>query len=309
MSLQQKLDNVEAEIEKIRSDPKYLTLKNRNRSQFDKDRFTKYTRRLKSLNVQRQELEKALQSDKSKSSPSERAGVTYVKRKPAWRNQRETVARNNQDRNVARNWVRDPDTGPDTSNVHPAIANASKNPEEEISQETMNMNRSHGPGTAFVDTFLLGKGDYEKRMSRKPVNRTPRELKEMEKAAALKAAKGAKMPKGQSRVRASTVPVSQIVAVDVAQPGRLPGMSAQSVAIVAEAETVGPEPVGVTENSRAEETPEEHSGAESGEDSAENSGAEENSGEEEGSVEEDSQEEFTDEAMFHDSFNESDGAE
>ena len=108
MSLQKELDKIESEINKIRLDPKYVQLKNKKRTEFDTGRYTKFTRQLERLDVQKKEVEKKMLAAGEKPKKRETDAGPYMEQKPAWRNQAPMVARRNQNNGeISRNWVKD----------------------------------------------------------------------------------------------------------------------------------------------------------------------------------------------------------
>lgn len=169
MSLQQELDKIESEIDKIRLDPKYVQLKNKKRTDFDTDRYTKYTRQLDRLDTQKKEVEKKMRDAGVKPKKREQEPGQYVERKPAWRNQTPDVARRNQNAGeVSRNWIKDKKDKKEVATEFPAKKNAIE------VEETVNHSKtSKTPSRIFVGKVLRYK---------KPVKRNASQIAQMQDA-------------------------------------------------------------------------------------------------------------------------------
>jgi len=98
-------EQIDAELLAIRSNPRFIALKNKNRTPQDNDKFNIYLRREAKLESQKLEL-RAKKTDYTGTNTP-----TYVGAKPVWRNQPKVIASRNQDQGkVSRNWVRHPVT-------------------------------------------------------------------------------------------------------------------------------------------------------------------------------------------------------
>jgi hypothetical protein len=157
MSLQANLDKVETKIDEIRFDPKYLHLKNKKRSEFDTNRYTKYTRQLTRLEVQKKNIIKQMRTAGLKPNKRESEPSTRVESKPAWRNQHQKVARRNQDDGkIARNWVRERKETKEVAAEFPGKRNALVR--DEPDQVTVNYRKtSKTPARTFVKRMLYHK--------------------------------------------------------------------------------------------------------------------------------------------------------
>ena len=173
MSFQQELDKIESEIDKIRLDPKYVQLKNKKRTDFDTDRYTKYTRQLDRLDTQKKEVEKKMRDAGEKPKKRETEPGQYVERKPAWRNQAPAVARRNQNtREVSRNWVKDRKDKKEVATEFPAKKNAIE--VAKATPETINYSKtSKTPSRIFVGKLLRYK---------KPVKRNASQITQLQEA-------------------------------------------------------------------------------------------------------------------------------
>ena len=159
MSLQRELDRVETEIDKIRLDPKYLQLKNKKRSDFDTNRYTKYTRQLARLEVQKRDVTKKMRDAGLKPKKRESAPGKYVESKPAWRNQANKVAHRNQDDGkIARNWVRERKEAKEVAPEFPGKRNAVTSAKPDPDPVTVNYRKtSKTPARLFVKRMLYHK--------------------------------------------------------------------------------------------------------------------------------------------------------
>jgi hypothetical protein len=159
MSLQKELDRIETEIDKIRLDPKYLQLKNKKRSQFDTNRYTKYTRQLSRLNVQKRAVIKKMKDAGIKPQKREVEPGTFVQSKPAWRNQANKVAHKNQDEGkISRNWVRERKEAKEVAPDFPAKRNAVDSAKPDPDPVTINYKKTtKTPARLFVKKMLYHK--------------------------------------------------------------------------------------------------------------------------------------------------------
>lgn len=165
-----RLNKILSEIEALSKDPKYLKLKNKKRSAQDTQRYNIYLRQLSRLEKQRRELEKKLADEPAKKKQND----TYIKTKPAWRNQRQTVAHRNQtDADISRNWVRDPQRAEIAQEMHPAVRRAVVKDEPTVPETPL-------PTTPTRVSVNTNPG------FRKPVKRTPREMLRFKEAAIKK---------------------------------------------------------------------------------------------------------------------------
>jgi len=146
-------EQIDTELQSIRSNPRFITLKNKNRTPQENDKFNVYKRREAKL-----EAEKAALISK-KTDYTGTNTPTYIGTKPVWRNQPKIIASRNQDQGkVSRNWVRHPVTLDEI--VSKPVTNAVVN----VDTET----QIKGPQVVDVKTYV-----------RKP-KRTPTELKKFE---------------------------------------------------------------------------------------------------------------------------------
>lgn len=192
MSLQQELDKIESEIDKIRLDSKYVQLKNKKRTAFDTDRYTKYTRQLDRLDVQKKEVEKKMRDAGEKPKKRESESGQYMESKPAWRNQKQTVARRNQNvGEISRNWVKTKNEAKEVATEFPAKKKAIESAKPSPAPVTINYNKtSKTPARTFVGRVLRYKKpvqrnasqlarlkeEEQKRLEQKvrPINNAPR---------------------------------------------------------------------------------------------------------------------------------------
>jgi hypothetical protein len=102
------LDHINAEIDAIRKDPRYLALKNKKRSAQDAERFNVYLRQLQRLEAQRQErLAGHDVGGDSGAGKNFGDAPTFMSVKPAFRNQPAKIAyRNQTEGHVTKNWTR-----------------------------------------------------------------------------------------------------------------------------------------------------------------------------------------------------------
>lgn len=215
MSLQQDLDKVDSEIDKIRFDPKYLQLKNKKRSDFDTNHYTRYTRQLKRLDVQKKDIEQKMRNAGLKPLKRETGPSQHVESKPAWRNQKQNIARRNQDAGtISRNWVKDRKEAKEVASEFPGKRNAVDAAKPEPDSVTVNPRKTvKTPARLFVKKMLYrkpvkrnasqmarlkeeGRLRIERRMH--PVNETVRakpRLKKSDDAEKVKPARGKKQPR------------------------------------------------------------------------------------------------------------------
>jgi hypothetical protein len=159
MSLQKELDKIEADIDQIRLDPKYLQLKNRKRSQHDTIRYNKYTRQLNRLIVQKKAIIKKMRDAGVKPQKHEQEPGKYMESKPAWRNQTNKVAHRNQDDGkISRNWVRERKENKEVATEFPAKRNAIESAKPDPDSVTINYKKtSNTPARLFVKRMLKQK--------------------------------------------------------------------------------------------------------------------------------------------------------
>ena len=174
MSLQQELDKIVAEIDKIRLDPKYVQLKNKKRTDFDMDRYTKYTRQLDRLDAQKKDVEKKMRDAGVKPTKRELSGQ-FVESKPAWRNQAPVVARRNQNAGeISRNWVKDRKDKKEVATEFPAKKNAVEAAKPTPVPTPVNYSKtSKTPSRLFVGKLLR---------YRKPVKRNASQIAQLKEA-------------------------------------------------------------------------------------------------------------------------------
>lgn len=147
------LDKIAADIDEIKKNPRYITLKNKKRTSQDTERYNAFLRQLARLETQRSEHV----SNNKGSVPN---SGTFLATKPAWKNQPSAVAHRNQEAgSVAKNWV--PDTAQPLDKVHPEIVPKTA-PVEEAPIRSSNTT----PARLMVQRLL-----------KKKVVRTPTELK------------------------------------------------------------------------------------------------------------------------------------
>lgn len=117
------LNQIEAEIDAIRKDPRYLALKNKKRSAQDAERFNVYLRQLQRLEAQRQErLAGHDVGGDSGAGKTFADAPTFTTTKPAFRNQPSKVAHRNQTAGqVSRNWTRN---AVKLMDAHPKVTNS-----------------------------------------------------------------------------------------------------------------------------------------------------------------------------------------
>lgn len=164
------LEEIDAKLEAIRKDPKYIALKNKQRKTAqDTEKYNALIRQMGRLEAQRKECVAENKRNNVETTP-------YITSKPAWRNQPVAVAKKNQDAGkVAHNWV--PENAVPLAEAHPEALKLTKSvPEPEPVVEV-----APSAGRLIVH-----------RLFRRKVVRTPNEMKKMqERAAVLKTPKGA----------------------------------------------------------------------------------------------------------------------
>lgn len=74
-------------IDAITSDPKYIRLKNKNRSADERKRFERFKRRIVQLKVTQTEIETRLSSAPKEAPDTPPSNQPKPSSKPAWRNQ------------------------------------------------------------------------------------------------------------------------------------------------------------------------------------------------------------------------------
>jgi len=147
------LNRINADIDAIRKDPKYIALKNKKRTAQDTERYNAFLRQLARLETQRNE-----HVTNSKNSVSDEA--KFLASKPVWKNQPAVVAHRNQDAGaVSRNWV--PETAKPLDEAHPEVVAKTAPVEEPVA----------APSNATPARLMVH------RLLKKKVVRTPGELK------------------------------------------------------------------------------------------------------------------------------------
>jgi len=165
------LEEIDAKLEAIRKDPKYIALKNKQRkTPQDMEKFNAFIRQMGRLDAQRTERVAENKRNNVESAP-------YITAKPVWRNQPAAVAKQNQDAGkVAHNWV--PENAVPLADAHPEALKLNKAANVVEPEPTPT-----GPSGGRLMVHKL---------FRRKVLRTPNELKKMqERSANIKTPKGA----------------------------------------------------------------------------------------------------------------------
>jgi len=186
------LEEIDAKLEAIRKDPKYIALKNKQRkTPQDMEKFNAFLRQMGRLDAQRKECV-------AENKRNNVDATTYITAKPVWRNQPVAVAKKNQDAGkVAQNWV--PENAVPLAEAHPEALKLT-------TFSTKNVSEPEPTPVPSTGRLMVHK------LFRRKVVRTPNELKKMqERSANLKTPKGAPQhPRSKATHRIDEEPVVNI---------------------------------------------------------------------------------------------------
>lgn len=188
------LEEIDAKLEAIRKNPKYIGLKNKQRkTPQDMEKFNAFIRQMGRLDAQRKEC--IAKNKRNNVDPT-----TYITSKPVWRNQPVAVAKKNQDAGkVSQNWV--PDNAVPLAEAHPEALKLTAFSNKNASEPEPEPTPVPSTGRLMVHKLF-----------RRKVVRTPNEMKKMqERAANLKTPKGApEHPRSKATHRIDEEPVVDI---------------------------------------------------------------------------------------------------